>query len=387
MLKEPTMVDLTENCLNGIPLELLDKPALIAYSKMLESLVYRLQKSKSLTECMQWSTNDGDSIQENCYQRSEKSRISVKRYAPKPYKGNLRVCKYCSEAHKFGTRYCRAFNKRCQFCGRLNHVIEACWIKRRELYRPELSSFRELNEMKNHKVVITSSSHEHEKRIHQDKVNDTDVFRNVDSMNTEENACSEVSGKEFDGSEAEYAARTPVENTVRKKKRKSSKSRGKNKLDKSFSNKGAQQENGGIKPPEESGISSFAQHSLFTNGGVGEEKGSSKEAETSSKKVNKADVSNGMNETNRDGEKKTAEIKDKENFSAADPALPKTNKDTESGVKYDDHTKYILNEISEAVANNDIAFWKSDYIREDIYRKGGIAQKQYDEMRRAHYPV
>ena len=51
-------------------------------------------------------------------------------------------------------------------------------------------------------------------------------------------------------------------------------------MDKSFSNKGAQQENGGIKPPEESGISSFAQHSLFTNGGVGEEKGCSKEVKT-----------------------------------------------------------------------------------------------------------
>ena len=93
--------------------------------------------------------------------------------------------------------------------------------------------------------------------------------------------------------------------------------------------------------------------------------------------------SNEINESNRDEENGTAGMKNKVNIAAADQTLPKTNQDTESVVKYDNYTKYILNEIAEAVANNEIGFWKSDYIKENIYYKGGMARKQYN----AHCPV
>ena len=174
---------------------------------------------------------------------------------------------------------------------------------------------------------------------------------------------SEINGKELVNSVAEEEESTSYETKVRKKKRKSSKSRGKKKLDQSSLN------------TEEAGISSIAQHTP------------SEDAEIFSEKVKNSEVSNKINTTNRDEENDTAGMKEKVNFTAADQTLTETNKDTESEVRYDDHTEYILNEIAKAVADNDIGFWKSEYIRENIYYKGGIARKQYDEMRRVHCPV
>ena len=376
MLKEPTMVDLTENCSNGIPLELLDKPALIAYSKMLEGLVFRLQNSNSLSECKQWSTNDGEGTRENCSQESEKSIVSLDRYVPRPRKSHLRVCKYCSEVHKFGTKNCRAFNKRCQFCGKWNHVVEACWIKHRELYRPELGSFRKLPERKQNKDMTRSCSlvkSGDEERIAEEKVDYTDVSKHVD---VEENACPEVSNKQFDGSKAEGIECSPVENKVCKKKRKSAKARGKKKLHINSSNKETHQGNRDIKLQKEAD----------TNVGKEIENRSSQDVKISTDQVRNADVAHDIIKTSRGEENEGAKMRDDVDFIAADKTLPRTKKDTESGVKYDDHTKYILDEIAKAVATNDVGFWKSDYIRENIYLKGGIAKKQYDEMKKVHCP-
>ena len=107
-----------------------------------------LQNCGKVSDCRQWcSTKEGESSQDNWWKGSESSRIWTRQVAPNAHSRNLRVCRYCSKKHKFGAVNCSAFNKTCQFCGKLNHVADACWKKHRDLYRPRLSS---CHQQKNH---------------------------------------------------------------------------------------------------------------------------------------------------------------------------------------------------------------------------------------------
>ena len=111
-----------------------------------------------------------------------------------------------------------------------------------------------------------------------------------------------------------------------------------------------------------------------------------KKANSSNKKRSKAKKNDPQisNEILSENKMKT---EGKADSSITDLIREKSSEDTEKDESYDDFTKLILEDIAEAVASRDLRYWKNDFIRENIYRKGGIAKKRYDEMRKAHYQL
>ena len=139
---------------NGIPLEIMDKPALISYSKMLEEFVLRLHQGRIE------SRNSPNSSNTRLKQISPDIKFMdnagiVRKTSS--LKKRDRKCKHCSRIHEFGAQNCFAQGKTCSFCGKHNHVVEACWNKKKEFSKPKLSSSAEFSPLVNNEEIGKSS--------------------------------------------------------------------------------------------------------------------------------------------------------------------------------------------------------------------------------------
>ena len=219
---------------NGIPLEIMDKPALTAYSKMLEEFVLRLHHGRNESR--------------NSPRFPNTSKTRLKQISPdKKVMGNAgitrktislkkreRKCKYCSRIHEFGNGNCFAQGKTCSFCGKRYHVIEACWNKKKGFSKPNLSSSREFSPLVNDEKIGESSILARNPST-QPLVEDYDAKQEKDESKTLQKTTTDsaVFDKELFGSERDVVCNL-LDHKV-SKKRKSKKPRDYKKWDRNSS--------------------------------------------------------------------------------------------------------------------------------------------------------
>ena len=161
-------------------------------------------------------------------------------------------------------------------------------------------------------------------------------------------------------SEAEKVASTSLKNKVRKKKRKSSKSRGKRKLDK---------------------ISTITEEAVIAatkNVGDEGEKGHSKELEISSEHLNNAEVSNKIKEPNRTEENGSSN----EALESPNESWVQSCSQNENNYTEDDENKYVLMAekvwaMQQVEKHNDLEWFESSAAKNYYTMHGGGLLKTF----------
>ena len=120
-----------------LPIQMMDREALLAYCSLLEDLLVRCQHEES-------PSNDHWQHMKSSNTLKKRNNVESHRYKMKSAMadiqtvraGSLRIpkkklqkCNYCLERHIWGRIRCKGFQHRCRNCGIFNHTESACWFQ------------------------------------------------------------------------------------------------------------------------------------------------------------------------------------------------------------------------------------------------------------------
>ena len=289
-------------------------------------------------------------------------------------KQNVRICSFCRTKHELGYHNCPAYGNRCQFCGRYNHDQRACWFKYPNFcrFKIEIADQQRLGTERNLNgdIVATEMKVEAQEQKSNNGLKETpynNQLKETGDPSEREDLCSEELKETLKSqtevvvqSEAEAVASTSLGNKVRKKKRKSSKSRGKRKLDK---------------------ISTITEEAVIAatnNVGDEGEKGHSKELEISSEHLNNAEVSNKIKEPNRTEENGSSN----EALESPNESWDQSCSQNENNYTEDDENKYVLMAekvwaMQQVEKHNDLEWFESSAAKNYYTMHGGGLLKTF----------